>query len=342
MKKISTIIIGASGYTGAELLRLLLIHPHVEITGLVADSNAGKTVAEIYPHLYGAKLPVLSKLADVDFKKADLVFCCLPHSTSQKIIKELLNKNVNGHLKIIDLSADFRIQDTDLYEKWYGEHFAKDIQSEAVYGLVEIHREKIKKARIIANPGCYPTSALLPLLPLIEAGLIDKKDIIIDSKSGATGAGRSLKQNLLFSEVQDGFSAYGVTGHRHSAEISEQIAASLTFVAHLLPINRGISSSIYVNLKGDVAKAKKILEDKYKNEPFVKVLSGESVPSTHMVRGTNFCFMNIFQGQQPGKATIISVIDNLCKGASGQAVQNMNLLFDLPETTALEMTAIFP
>ena len=257
MKKIKAAIIGASGYTGAELLRLLLVHPHVEIAALGADSNAGKSMAEIYPHFYGIDLPTLVKLTDINFKKADVVFCCLPHATSQKIIKDLPK-----HLKIIDLSADFRIQDTDLYEKWYGEHHAKDVQPEAVYGLVEIHRKEIKKARIIANPGCYPTSVLLPLLPLIEAGLVDKKDIIVDSKSGVTGAGRSLKQNLLFTEVQDGISAYGVVGHRHSAEISEQLGAPLTFVAHLLPINRGISSSIYINLKGDFAKARKVLENK--------------------------------------------------------------------------------
>ncbi len=337
MKKISTIIIGASGYTGVELLRLLLTHPNVEIKALVADSNAGKTVAEIYPHLYGAKLPVLQKLSEVDFKNADVVFCCLPHATSQKIIKDLPKT-----VKIIDLSADFRITDTALYEKWYGEHFAHALQKEAVYGLTEIHRDKIKAARIIANPGCYPTSVLLPLLPLIEKGAVSTDNIIVDSKSGATGAGRSLKQNLLFTEVQDGISAYGVTGHRHSAEISEQLGAPLTFVAHLLPINRGISSSIYVDLKVSVAEAKKILQDKYKNEPFVKVMDNETVPSTHMVRGTNYAFINIFEGQQKGRATIISVLDNLCKGASGQAVQNMNLLFGLAETTGLEATAVFP
>lgn len=337
MKKIRAIIIGASGYTGAELLRILLTHPNVEIKALAADSNAGKSVAEIYPHLTGAKLPTMQKISEVDFKNADVVFCCLPHATSQKIIKDLPQ-----NLKVIDLSADFRIQDVALYEKWYGEHFAKDMQKEAVYGLTEIHRDKIKKSRIVANPGCYPTSILLPLLPLIEKGAIEIEDIIADSKSGATGAGRSLKQNLLFTEVQDGIGAYGVTGHRHSAEIAEQLGALLTFVAHLLPVNRGISSSIYVKLKKPLAEARKILEEKYKDEPFVQVLKDGVTPTTHMVRGTNFCFMNIFEGQQKGRATIISVIDNLCKGASGQAVQNMNLLFGLPETTGLEATAVFP
>ena len=337
MNKINAVIIGASGYTGAELLRLLIVHPTVNIKALVADSNAGKEMAEIYPHFSNQVLPKLVKLDDVSYEGIDVVFCCLPHATTQKIVKTLPRE-----LKIIDLSADFRIQDVELYEKWYGEHHAKELQKEAVYALTEIYREKIRKARIIACPGCYPTSVLLPLLPLIAEGAINEEDIIVDSKSGVTGAGRSAKQNLLYTEVNDGIAAYGVKGHRHSAEISENLGANITFVPHLTPMNRGISSSIYIKLRTDFATARAILAKQYENEPFVKLLDGDLVPSTHMVRGTNFCFMNIFEGQKAGSATIISVIDNLCKGASGQAVQNMNLVFGLPETTGLQQTAVFP
>ena len=266
-----------------------------------------------------------------------MAFCCLPHATSQQVIKTLPE-----HLRVIDLSADFRIQNIELYEKWYGPHYAKELQPQAVYGLTEIYRDKIKGARIIACPGCYPTSVLLPLLPLIASGVIDENDIIVDSKSGVTGAGRSAKQNLLYCEVNDGIGAYSVKGHRHTAEISENLGANITFVPHLTPMNRGISSSIFIKLKTDYATARAIIAKQYANENFVKLLDGDIVPTTHMVRGTNYCFMNIFEGQKPGSATIISVIDNLCKGASGQAVQNMNLAFDLPEATGLGMTAVFP
>ncbi len=337
MKKIEAVIIGASGYTGAELLRILLQHPDVNVQSLAAESNAGKEMAEIYPHFAAKTLPKIVKLEEVDFANVDVAFCCLPHATSQKVIKELPK-----HIKIIDLSADFRIQDIELYEKWYGPHHAKEIQPEAVYGLVELYRDRIKSARIIANPGCYPTSILLPLLPLVKQGLVDEDDIIIDSKSGVTGAGRSAKQNLLYTEVNDGIAAYSVKGHRHSAEVSENLGANITFVPHLTPMNRGISSSIYVKLKTDYATARAVLAKQYANEEFVKLLDGELVPSTHMVRGTNYCFFNIFEGQKPGNATIISVIDNLNKGASGQAVQNMNLIFGLPENTGLNQTAVFP
>lgn len=337
MANINVIVIGASGYTGAELIRLLLEHPFVTIKALVADSNAGKDMAEIYPHYLAAKLPRLQKLDEVDLKSADAVFMCMPHAMAHEIAK-----TIPENVKIIDVSADFRIQDIELYEKWYGKHKAPELQPQAVYALTEIYREKIKKARIIACPGCYTTSILLPVLPLIAANAIDEADIIADSKSGATGAGRSAKQNLLFTEVNDGIGAYALAGHRHSAELSEQIGANITFVPHLLPINRGISSSIYVKLTTDYASARKILENQYKDEYFVKVLPEGQIPTTHMVRGTNFCFMNIFQGTKPGTAVIISVLDNLTKGASGQAVQNMNLVFGLPEHTGLEQTALFP
>ena len=337
MLKINSVVIGASGYTGAELLRLLLTHPNVNIKALVADSNAGKEVSEIYPHFFAANLPKLVKLDEVDFKGVDVAFMCMPHAMAHEIAKTLPKS-----IRIIDVSADFRIHDIPLYEKWYGTHKAPELQPEAVYGLTETYREKIKGARIIACPGCYPTSILLPLLPLIAANAIDSGDIIADSKSGVTGAGRSAKQNLLYTEVNDGIGAYGIAGHRHSAEISEKLGAKITFVPHLTPMNRGISSSIYVKLTTDFATARKTLENQYTNEHFVKVLPAGIIPTTHMVRGTNYCFMNIFEGQKPGTAIIISVIDNLTKGASGQAVQNLNLAFGLPESTGINQTAVFP
>ncbi len=337
MANINVIVIGASGYTGAELIRLLLDHPLVTIKALVADSNAGKEMAEIYPHHIASKLPRLQKFDEVDMNGVDAAFMCMPHAMAHEIAKKIPES-----VKIIDVSADFRIQNVPLYEKWYGTHKAPELQKQAVYALTEIYREKIKAARIIACPGCYPTSILLPTLPLVAASAIDENDIIIDSKSGVTGAGRSAKQNLLYTEVNDGISAYGLGGHRHSAEISEQLGANITFVPHLTPMNRGISSSIYVKLTTDYANARKILENQYKDEYFVKVLPQGQVPTTHMVRGTNFCFMNIFEGHKPGSAIIISVIDNLTKGASGQAVQNMNLVFGLAEHTGLEQTALFP
>lgn len=334
MSKINTIIIGASGYTGAELLRLLVNHPNVAIKALVAESNAGKAITELYPSFYAADLPDLQKLDEVSFNGIDLVFCCLPHATSQEVISKLPKD-----LKIIDLSADFRLSDISLYEKWYGEHKAKDLQAEAAYGLTEIYRDKIKDARIIACPGCYPTSMLLPLIPIID--LIDKDNIIIDSKSGVTGAGRKVSESFLFNEVNEGVGAYALGGHRHSAELVDNLGIEAIFIPHLIPMNRGIISTIYAKCD-DVSAARKALENKYKNEEFVKVLPEGKLPSTHQVRGTNYCFINIFKGQKDGWISIVSVIDNLCKGSSGQAIQNMNLAFGLDEKTALQQLALFP
>ena len=338
MNKINSIIIGASGYTGAELLRLLVNHPNVEIKGLVAESNAGRDITDLYPSLHAADFPkevsTLQKLESISFDNIDVAFCCLPHATSQAVISTLPKE-----LKVIDLSADFRLSNIDLYEKWYGEHKAKDLQSEAAYGLTEIYRDKIKDARIIACPGCYPTSMLLPLIPIID--LIDKENIIIDSKSGVTGAGRKVAENFLYNEVNEGVGAYALSGHRHSAELADNLGIEATFVPHLIPMNRGIISTIYVKTD-DAPTTKKTLEDRYANEEFVKILPEGKLPSTHQVRGTNYCFLNVFEGQKKGWATIISVIDNLCKGSSGQAIQNMNLAFGLDENTGLQQVALFP
>lgn len=337
-KMIKTVIIGASGYTGAELLRLLVLHPNVEIVGLVAESNAGKEITDLYPNFFAVEdLPQLKKLAEIDLSDVDVAFCCLPHATSQQVIKTLPE-----HLKVIDLSADFRLPDISLYEKWYGTHHAPELQPAAAYGLTEIFREQIKESRIIACPGCYPTSVLLPMIPLVEAGLVNKENIIIDSKSGVTGAGRKVAENFLFTEANEGVSPYGLAGHRHSAEMHLYLDADVTFTPHLIPMSRGIVSTIYVKTGKPAAELKKALEDKYANEEFVKILPDTKVPATQNVRGTNYCFINVFEGQQAGSAIIVSVIDNLNKGSSGQAVQNMNIAFGLDETTALKQTALFP
>ncbi len=343
---VNTVILGASGYTGAELLRLLENHPSFKIVALTGDSQAGKKIEDVYPHLRTRRLPALVKHTQVDFTDVQLVFCCLPHGTTQEIIAGLPK-----HVRIIDLSADFRLQSGDDYAEWYGHaHRALDLQKEAVYGLTEFHREKIKIARLVANPGCYPTSILLPMQPLVEAKLINPHSIGADSLSGVSGAGRSVKQELLFSELDGGISAYGIGKHRHMAEIEQELRIVsdiedlvISFTPHLVPITRGMLSTIHAALNPGVTveHARAHLQQRYAEEPFVHILEAGS-PSTHQVRGTNQCFISAHAGRMPGELIVISVIDNLVKGASGQALQNANLMFGLPETTNLERTAVFP
>lgn len=349
MKKISIAIIGASGYTGAELIRILLNHPNAQITALIANSNAGQKISQIYPHLIHYNLPDLQKIEQVDFSTIDVAFGCLPHTTSQETFKKLLADKKNSHLKIIDLSADFRLENSSDYEKWYEhQHIALDLQAQAVYGLCEINRAKIKKSNLIACPGCYPTSALLPLIPLLQNNLIENCDIIIDSKSGATGAGRALKLGNLFCEVNESVKAYSIGKHRHIGEIEQELgkAASakveIDFTPHLLPINRGIISTIYakINPKFSLTDIQNCLETKYEDEPFVRVIEGE--PNIKDVVGTNFCVITAKQARVSRRVILVSVIDNLCKGASGQAVQNMNIVFGLDEKTGLELAPLFP
>lgn len=280
----------------------------------------------------------------------DVAFCCLPHGTTQEIIKQLSDQS--SKLKIIDLSADFRLRDINTYEKWYGKaHFAPSLQEEAVYGLTELNREAIKGARILANPGCYPTAAQLPLIPLLKANLISTEDIIIDAKSGTTGAGRAPKEAFLYCEVTDGIHAYGVASHRHSPEIEQGLAEAtgkkdlvVNFTPHLMPMSRGILETIYVKLSPGVTAAElhAHLAAVYAKEPFVHVLEGAALPQTRHVRGSNLCLINVVADRVPGRAILVCAIDNLVKGASGQAVQNMNLMLGFPETEALSQAPLFP
>jgi N-acetyl-gamma-glutamyl-phosphate reductase len=349
MKKLQIAIIGASGYTGAELIRILLNHKKVEIAALVANSNAGQKIEQLYPHLIRYNLPDLKKIEEVDFSKIDVVFGCLPHTTSQETFKKLLADEKNSHLKILDLSADFRLENPDDYQKWCDhEHIAQNLQPQAVYGLTEIHRNKIKKSNLIACPGCYPTSALLPLIPLLENNLISKDNIIIDSKSGTSGAGRSVKQGNLCCEVNESVKAYSIGKHRHIGEIEQELGKAskakieIDFTPHLLPINRGIISTIYadINPQFSIEDVKNCLNTKYEDEAFVQIIEGE--PNIKDVVGTNFCLITARKGRTPNKLILVSVIDNLCKGASGQAVQNMNIICGFDEAEGLELAPLFP
>jgi len=349
MAKIAKIgILGASGYTGAELVRLLLCHPQVEIALLTADRRAGQAMREVFPQFSPYDLPQLVSIESVDWKAAglDVAFGALPHATTQKVVKDLLAKAPST--KVVDLSADFRLADTAAYARWYGhEHHAPELQNEAVYGLVEIYREKIKKARLVANPGCYTTCAQLPLIPLIRSKAIELGEIVVDAKSGMTGAGRAAKESMLFSEVSEGFHAYGVGHHRHMAELDQEFSLAagreviVTFTPHLVPINRGILSTIYVRGRTP-GELHAILLKSYVNEPFVHVLPFGEMPQTRHVRGSNMTFIGVAKDRIPGRSIICSALDNLTKGASGQAVQNMNLMLGFPETMGLEQVALFP
>jgi N-acetyl-gamma-glutamyl-phosphate reductase len=339
-------VLGASGYTGAELVRLLARHPQVEIRLLTADRQAGKPLADVFPQFGHLKLPTLVKIEEADWSGIDLAFCCLPHGTTQEVIVKLPR-----HLKVVDLSADFRLADLPTYAQWYGhEHRAPELQKEAVYGLTELKRQEIAPARLVANPGCYPTSAQLPLIPLIEAKQIATDDIIIDAKSGVSGAGRDAKLGSLYAEVTEGIHAYGVASHRHAPEIEQGLSEAagkpivVNFTPHLMPMSRGILSSIYVKLHNgtSVEDLRRTLEKRYAGEPFVRLLPAGQGPQTRHVRGSNHCLIGIFADRVPGRAILLSAIDNLVKGASGQAVQNMNLMAGLPETAGLEQEPLFP
>jgi N-acetyl-gamma-glutamyl-phosphate reductase len=344
-------VLGASGYTGSECVRLLLRHPQVEIKLLTADRKAGQEMREVFAQFSPYELPKLVPLEGLDWPALglDLAFCALPHATTQKVIKEVFAKA--PAMKVVDLSADFRLSDTAAYARWYGDaHHAPELQGEAVYGLVELHRERIKKSRLVANPGCYTTCAILPLVPLIKAKAIDPDEIVVDAKSGMTGAGRAARENMLFSEVSEGFHAYGVGSHRHMAELDQEFSAAagrevmVSFTPHLVPMNRGILSTIYVRTLGGRSPQDlhAILVKTYEGEPFVQVLPLGEMPQTRHVRGSNMTFIGVAADRVAPRAIIGSALDNLVKGAAGQAVQNMNLVLGFPETMGLEQVALFP
>jgi N-acetyl-gamma-glutamyl-phosphate reductase len=343
-------VLGASGYTGAELVRLLLRHPHVDIGLLTADRRAGKPMPEVFPQFAPFHLPTLQALEQVDWPALalDLVFCALPHGTTQEVISDLLQRM--PAIKVVDLSADFRIADPAAYERWYGRpHAAVELQKKAVYGLTEIYRDKIKAAQLVANPGCYTSCAELALIPLLRGKAIDPDAIVIDAKSGMTGAGRAAKEEMLFSEVSEGFHAYGVGNHRHMAELDQEFSLAAgrdvvaSFTPHLVPMNRGILSTIYVRgLKATPEDLHAVLAKAYTDEPFIYVLPFGKLPQSRHVRGSNMTFMGVTADRVPGRAIIVSTLDNLTKGASGQAVQNMNLMLGFAETAGLEQVALFP
>lgn len=339
-------ILGASGYTGAELVRLLASHARVRIEALTADRHAGKPLASVFPHLAGQALPDLVRIDDLDADGLDAVFLCLPHGTTQEVALALPSS-----VRIVDLSADFRLRDVDLYAETYGKpHAAPELQEKAVYGLTEFARDDLASADLVACPGCYPTSAQLPLRPLLEAGLIDPGSIIIDAKSGVSGAGRAAKEASLYTEIAEGFHAYGVANHRHAPEIEQGLADStgqamrVTFTPHLVPMNRGILATIYVGLAegADAQALHDALAQRYRDEPFVQVLPMGSLPATRHVRGSNACHIAVHADRVPGRAILLCAIDNLVKGASGQALQNLNVMFGLDEREGLAQPAIFP
>ncbi len=348
MDKIRIGVLGASGYTGADLVRLAARHPNVELVALTANTHAGKAMAEVFPHFFMLDLPTLVEWEKVDWTSLDAVFCGLPHGTTQEITAAVLA--ANPQIKVIDMSADFRLRDMDTYAAWYGHlHQAPQLQSEAVYGLTEFYREQIRGARLVACPGCYPTAALLALVPIARAGLIDVGDIIIDAKSGVTGAGRGLKQNTLFSEAGEGLSPYSVAKHRHAPEIEQEIGVAagervtVNFTPHLIPMSRGELCTSYVRLKGASADdLRAALTETYRDEPFVFVAEKGVLPQTQNVRGSNYVQVGVFTDRIEGRAIVISVLDNLVKGSAGQALQNMNIAFGLEETTGLTQLPLFP
>jgi N-acetyl-gamma-glutamyl-phosphate reductase len=349
MAQIKIGVLGASGYTGADLVRLAACHPDVRIAALTANTHAGKSMAEVFPHFFMLDLPPLVAWEAVDWTTLDAVFCGLPHGTTQEIVATVLA--ANPAIKVIDMSADFRLRDLTVYAEWYGhEHRAPELQGEAVYGLTEHYRDLVRRARLVACPGCYPTAALLALLPVAWPGLIDPTDIIIDAKSGVSGAGRGLKQNTLFCEAGEGLSPYSIAKHRHAPEIEQEIGAAIgeparvNFTPHLIPMSRGELCTSYLRLAGgaSVDDLRDKLVETYRDEPFVHVAPKGVLPQTQNVRGSNFVQIGVFTDRIEGRAIIVSVLDNLVKGSAGQALQNMNLMFGLDETAGLAQLPLFP
>ena len=341
-KTFNVAILGASGYTGAELVRLIATHPSIRVAALTADRKAGQSMGAVFPHLRHLDLPVLTTIGAVDFSGIDLAFCALPHATSQEVIAKLPRD-----LKVVDLSADFRLRDPAVYAKWYGhDHLALDLQAEAVYGLTEFYRDEIRTARLVAGTGCNAATGIYALVPLLRAGVIDPETILIDLATGVSGAGRAPKEGTLHSEVSEGFHAYNVAQHRHLAEFDQEFSKAagrpveVTFTPHLLPQNRGILATVYVRGAAEAIHA--ALAEAYAAEPFIVVLPLGEAPATRHVRGSNFVHLGVIPDRRPGWVMVFSTLDNLTKGSSGQALQNANLMLGLPETAGLMAAPLFP
>ncbi len=337
-------IVGGTGYTGVELLRLLAQHPQVELRAITSRADAGTPVSQMFPSLRGHVDLNFTHPDEAQLEQCDLVFFATPNGIAMQQARALLDAGV----RVVDLSADFRLQDVAEWEKWYGmSHACPDLVAEAVYGLPEVNREHIKKAQLVANPGCYPTAVQLGFIPLLQAGLVDTATLIADAKSGVSGAGRKAELSILFAEAADNFKAYGVSGHRHLPEIRQGLArvaqheVGLTFVPHLTPMIRGIHATLYARLKAD-ADLQALYEQRYADEPFVDVMPAGNHPETRSVRGANVCRIAVHRPQGGNTVVVLAVIDNLVKGAAGQAVQNMNIMFGLPETTALNNVPLLP
>lgn len=344
IKKIKVGIVGGTGYTGVELLRLLCIHPNVTLATITSRADAGSAVADMFPSLRGLVDLAFSDPAQANLGECDVVFFATPNGIAMQQTRALLAKGV----RVIDLAADFRIKDIPTWEKWYAmPHACPDLVAQAVYGLPELNRDAIKTAQLVANPGCYPTAVQLGFMPLLEAGVVDTSYLIADAKSGVSGAGRKAEVHSLFSEAGDNFKAYGVGGHRHLPEISQGLSAmantkvGFTFVPHLTPLIRGIHATLYAKLVKPV-DLQDLFEARYQNERFVDVLPKGAHPETRSVRGSNVCRIAVHQPQNSDIVVILSVIDNLVKGAAGQAVQNMNIMFGLPENAGLEVVPLLP
>lgn len=340
-------VVGASGYTGIELLRLLHSHPEVAVTCVTSERSAGKTVADIFPTVRDRYTQVLEHLEPVRVaEKADFIFTALPHQAAMEVVPSFLKLGK----KVVDLSADYRFRDPAVYEKWYEPHMNPQVLAQAVYGLPEIRRSEIAGSELVGNPGCYPTSVILGLAPLLRHGLIDPATIIADSKSAVSGAGRGAKVDTLFCEVNEGFKAYGVASHRHTPEIEQELsllagrAVTISFTPHLVPMDRGILSTIYASCTGELTAGRllELYREFYENEWFVRVLPAGLFPSTMHVRGSNFCDIGLAIDHRTGRVIVVSAIDNLVKGASGQAVQNMNIMNGFPENLGLDALPLFP
>ncbi|OGW36369.1 MAG: N-acetyl-gamma-glutamyl-phosphate reductase [Nitrospirae bacterium RBG_13_39_12] len=345
---VNVVICGGSGYTGGELLRILSGHPHITITAVTSEKSAGKKVVEVFPHLHKYNNLIYEPLnKEKLLNKADMFFLALPHGTSQETVNFLFSKNK----KVIDLSADYRLNDPKVYKKWYGlPHKFLPALKKAVYGLPEVYRSKIKKAGLIANPGCYPTGAILGLIPALKNELIDVSSIIIDSKSGVSGAGRKADLNISYCEVNEGFRAYAIGTHRHIPEIEQELSLLygkkivVNFSPHLVPVDRGILTTIYapVAKKKNAGEILRIYTDAYRKEPFVRVLDYGLYPNIKNIRGTNICEIGLKLNELTNTLIVVTAIDNLVKGASGQAVQNMNIMMGIDEKTSLDTIALFP